>query len=69
MLTAIPVACTEAGRRLVPQGVDEETTPHPTPPQHSHCNLLGLDSEQSSTCLPPAGPHWVGKKEVSRESC
>lgn len=36
MLTANPVACTEAAHKPVPQGVDKTRRPllHPTPPQH-----------------------------------
>lgn len=45
MLTASPVACTEAAHKPVPQGVDKETTltPHSAPAQNGHHNLLGLE--------------------------
>lgn len=45
MLTANPVACTEAAHKPIPQGMDKETTltHHSTPAQNGHYNLLGLE--------------------------
>lgn len=45
MLTANPVASTEAAHKPGPQGVDKETTltPHSAPARDGHHNLLGLE--------------------------
>lgn len=45
MLTANPVACTEATHKPILQGVDKETTltPKCAPAQDGHHNLLGLE--------------------------
>ena len=43
MLTATPVASTEAAHKPAPQGVDKGTTLTPHSAPDSHRNLLGLE--------------------------